>query len=242
MKILVTICARGASKGIPGKNLKYLSGKPLIQYTIELTNKLKLELNWDIKVSLSTDDLEIKKVVNRLGLETAYIRPEFLATDTAGKIDTIRDLLFFEESLINTKYDFVLDLDVTSPLRTIEDIENGFNSLISNSEAKTLFSVNNANRNPYFNMVERGINGFYGLIKKNPDGSSLTRQSAPQVFDLNASFYWYRRSFFDEKNNSPITDKSLVYVMNHICFDLDHNFDFLFMEYLIEQNKLDFDL
>ena len=63
MKILVTICARGGSKGIPGKNLKYLSGKPLIQYTIELTNKLKLELNWDIKVSLSTDDLEIKKVV-----------------------------------------------------------------------------------------------------------------------------------------------------------------------------------
>jgi CMP-N-acetylneuraminic acid synthetase len=59
---------------------------------------------------------------------------------------------------------------------------------------------------------------------------------------MNASFYWYRRSFFDSDLKSPITDKSLIFVMDHICFDLDHPIDFLFMEYLLENNKLDFEL
>lgn len=240
MKILITICARGGSKGIPGKNIKYLSGKPLIQYTIDLTNKLKLK--WNAKVALSTDDEEIKSVANQLGLYTEYDRPNRLATDVAGKIETIKDLLSYEENLISEKYDYILDLDVTSPFRTIVDLEVALNSIKANSEAESLFSVNNANRNPYFNMVEEGENGFYKLIKTNTNGGVQSRQLAPNVFDLNASFYWYRRSFFDKDYKSPITEKSLIYVMNHICFDLDHPIDFLFMEYLIDQRKLDFEL
>jgi CMP-N,N'-diacetyllegionaminic acid synthase len=238
MNILITICARGGSQGIPGKNIKPICGKPLINYTIDLTNKLKLK--WNSKVALSTDDQEIKAVAHNLGVRTVYNRPNFLATDTAGKIDTIKDLLLYEESLINDKYDFILDLDVTSPLRTLEDIEHALELMIANSEAMTLFSVNNASRNPYFNMVEENANGFYTLIKTNADGNVLSRQAAPKVYDLNASFYWYRRSFFDTDFKSPITDKSLVYVMNHICFDLDHPLDFLFMEFLLENKKLDF--
>lgn len=240
MNILITICARGGSKGIPGKNIKPICGKPLINYTIDLTNKLKLK--WNAKVALSTDDQEIKAVANNLGVFTAYNRPNFLATDTAGKIDTINDLLLYEESLINDKYDFILDLDVTSPLRTLEDIEQSLELMIANSEAMTLFSVNNAGRNPYFNMVEEKDNGFYSLVKTNIDGSVLSRQAAPKVYDLNASFYWYRRSFFETDLKSPITEKSLVYIMNHICFDLDHPVDFLFIEFLLENKKLDFDL
>jgi CMP-N-acetylneuraminic acid synthetase len=205
-----------------------------------LLHNTKLKLKWNAKVALSTDDQEIKAVAYNLGISTAYNRPFFLATDTAGKIDTIKDLLLYEESLINDKYDFILDLDVTSPLRTLEDIEHALELMIANSEAMTLFSVNNASRNPYFNMVEESANGFYNLVKTNIDGSILSRQEAPKVYDLNASFYWYRRSFFDTDLKSPITDKSLVYVMNHICFDLDHPIDFLFMEFLLENKKLDF--
>ena len=165
-----------------------------------------------------------------------------MASDTAGKIDTIKDILFYEEAQQNIKYDFILDLDVTSPLRNLTDIEKAFKIIQSNEDAKTLFSVNDAARNPYFNMVEENKNGFYSLVKTNPDGSLLTRQSAPKVYDLNASFYWYKRSFFDSETKSPITDQSLVYIMDHICFDLDHPIDFLFMEYLLINNKLDFEL
>lgn len=240
MKVLVTICARGGSKGIPGKNIKVINGKPLIAYTIELTNKIKSKFK--AKVALSTDDLQIKTVVESYDLFTSYIRPDYLATDTAGKIDTIKDLLLYEESLINEKYDFILDLDVTSPLRTLEDVEKALALIIAKPEAENLFSVNPAARNPYFNMVEENGSGFYSLVKTNPDGTLMTRQSAPKVYDLNASFYWYRRSFFDSGAKSAITDKSLIYEMDHVCFDLDHPVDFLFMEFLLENNKLDFEL
>ena len=69
-----------------------------------------------------------------------------------------------------------------------------------------------------------------------------TRQSAPVVYDLNASFYFYKRSFFDAGYNGAITDKSLIYVVPHICFDLDHPIDFEMISFLIASNKLDFEL
>ncbi len=240
MNILITICARGGSKGIPGKNIKIINGVPLIAYTIELAKKIQKKYN--ATITLSTDDIEIKKVAEDYGLITNYERPSFLATDIAGKIDTIKDVLLFEESLLKDKMDFILDLDVTSPLRTFEDIAQALQLLINKPEAQNLFSVNPAARNPYFNMVEENSNGFYSLVKTNPDGSVMTRQSAPKVFELNASFYWYRRSFFDSGVKSAITDKSIIYEMKHICFDLDHPVDFLFMEYLLQNDKLDFNL
>lgn len=240
MNILITLCARGGSKGIPGKNIKLIGGKSLIAYSIDLANKLKAE--WNVKIALSTDDSKIKEVAATHGVLTEYVRPEYLAIDVAGKIDTIKDLLLYEEYLVGSKYDFVLDLDVTSPLRTVDDVKKALELMIANSEAKNLFSVNNAARNPYFNMVEENGNGFYSLVKTKPDGNVMTRQSAPKVYDLNASFYWYRRSFFDTNSKSAITDKSLIYAMDHICFDLDHPVDFLFMEYLLQNDKLDFEI
>ena len=239
MNILITICARGGSKGIPKKNIKNINGIPLIEYSIRSANKYSEK--WNAKVALSTDDIEIKKVAENLGLITNYIRPDYLATDNAGKIDSINDLILYEESLIDCKFDFILDLDVTSPLRNLTDLENSF-QVILNSKANSLFSVNTASRNPYFNMVEENANGFFNLVKLNSDGTFMTRQSAPKVFELNASFYWYRRIFFENSYKSPITNESLIYLVPHICFDLDHPIDFDFMEYLIENEKLDFNL
>ena len=238
MTILITICARGGSKGIPGKNVRKLNGVPLIAYTIKIA-KVFAEHNGAV-VAISTDDDEIKNTAKQFGIVTNYTRPAHLATDEAGKIDTIRDLVFFEEKQAGYKYDLILDLDVTSPLRTIEDITTAFNLINTDSEALTLFSVNPAARNPYFNMVEKNNEGYYNLIKLNKDGSVMTRQSAPIVYDLNASFYWYKRIFFDMDLKSPITNQSLVFVMDHICFDLDHPIDFEFLEYLLVNKKIDF--
>jgi CMP-N-acetylneuraminic acid synthetase len=202
----------------------------------------QLREKFDAKISVSTDSDAIKLIAEKVGVLTSYTRPDYLATDAAGKADTIKDLLLYEESLVNIKYDYILDLDVTSPLRTLEDLERSFEILKNNKEALNLFSVNDAARNPYFNMVEKNNSGFYSLVKTKSDGSIMTRQSAPKVYDMNASFYWYRRSFFESNFNTAITNKSLIYKMNHTCFDLDHPIDFLFMEYLLENNKLDFQL
>lgn len=239
MKGLVTICARGGSKGIPGKNIKSINGKPLIAYSLDVATELSKRYNLDI--FLSTDSDEIKNVVSSLGfpnINVEYDRPDFLASDTAGKLDAIVDVYQFAEKANNVKYDFVIDLDVTSPLRTAEDLAASVELLFNNNEALNLFSVSPANRNPYFNMVEEKESGFYELCKK---GQFLTRQSAPRVFDMNASFYIFKKAFFADNHKTVITDRSLVYEVPHLCFDLDHQIDFEFMSFLLENKKLDFD-
>ena len=105
MNILITICARGGSKGIPGKNIKIMNEVPLINYTISLAKKVQKK--YSAIVTLSTDDIEIKNVAEVCGLTTEYERPYFLATDEAGKIDTIRDVLKYEEEARNLKFDFI---------------------------------------------------------------------------------------------------------------------------------------
>lgn len=237
MEILITLCARGGSKGIPGKNIRLINGKPLIAYSIAHANAFATIHKADI--SLSTDSIEIKEVAKKLGLETNYIRPDSISLDVTGKMETILHLLNYEESKRHKKYQYILDLDISSPLRTLEDLLQGFNKIFSDPQALNLFSVNPANRNPYFNMVELQENGYFGLVNK---GNFLTRQSAPEVYDLNASFYFFKRSFFDQNNLKTISEKSLIHVMKHICFDLDHPVDFEFMEFLLENKKLGFEI
>jgi len=237
MRILITICARGGSKGIQGKNIRLMNNRPLILYTIEIANAFVQKYGGDI--SLSTDDKEIKQIAETFGLRTQYQRPNHLATDGTGKLQVIEDLLVYEELRKKIKYDYILDLDVSSPLRNLSDLTAAFELISNDLKALNLFSVNPANRNPYFNMVEQQANGYFGLVKT---GLFLTRQSAPKVYDLNASFYFYRRAFFEKDDKITINDRSLIYEMRHICFDLDHLIDFEFMEYLILNNKLDFEL
>ena len=238
MNLLITICARGGSKGIPGKNIRTLNDKPLIAYSIDIANTFAKKHNADM--ALSTDSIDIKSMAAEYGLVTEYTRPEFLSGDSAGKIDTIADIKSYSEKVNGKKYDYVLDLDVTSPLRTLQDLEDAWEALKTNPAALNIFSVNPANRNPYFNMVESSGNGFFGLVKKSQNIKS--RQSAPLVYDMNASFYFYRSSFFDEGWKISITDRSLIYVMPHICFDLDHPHDFVIMEIMLKEKLMGFSI
>lgn len=238
MKLLLTICTRGGSKGIPGKNIKKLNGKPLIEYSIEIAKRFR-DLYENVEIVLSTDSDDIMKVAKECGLHSDYRRPDFLANDMAGKIDVIRDILLVCEKRNKKRYDYVLDLDVTSPLRTTDDLLRALEIIEKDTAAVNIFSVSKAGRNPYFNVVEKKSNGYYGIIKQK-DELILTRQSAPEVYDMNASFYFYRRCFFDLGYKGVVTDRSLIYLMPHICFDLDHPIDFEIMSYLLGQDKLDF--
>lgn len=240
MKILITICARGGSKGIPVKNIKQLNGKPLIYYTIQVARQFQQAYK-EVSIALSTDSEEIMRVAENYGLKSDYHRPEYIAGDTVGKMDAIRDVLFWKEKTIHCQFDYILDLDVTSPLRNLQDLSEAFEIIQKNEAANNLFSVSPAGRNPYFNMVEQKENGFFALVKQT-EGVVLTRQSAPKVYEMNASFYFYRRAFFDLGYKSAITDKSLIYEVHHSCFDLDHKIDFEILSYLMVNNKLDFDL
>jgi CMP-N,N'-diacetyllegionaminic acid synthase len=107
--------------------------------------------------------------------------------------------------------------------------------LLSDANANNLISVSPANRNPYFNMVEKRGSYFF---KVKDTHNFKSRQVAPEVFDLNASFYFYNRGFFDQNNDSVFTDKTLVYNVPHLCFDIDEPIDLEFMSFLLEKNKL----
>jgi CMP-N,N'-diacetyllegionaminic acid synthase len=235
MKILITICGRGGSKGIPGKNIKKLNGVPLIAYSIHLAKQFALK--YDADITISTDDVNIKDTAASFGITTNYIRSAVLATDEAGKIPTIYDVLIFEELSRKTRYDYILDLAICSPLRTLKDIEEAFTMINNDNSALNLFSVSIAKANPYFNLVEKNSNNYYSLIKKS---QFLTRQSTPLVYELNGAFYFYKRSFFDLGLNTVMTDFSLIYLIKHITIDLDQPNDFEYLDYLIQNNKIDF--
>lgn len=233
MNILVTICARGGSKGIPGKNIKTVGSKPLLAYTAEAA--LAFAGRHEAEVILSTDSEKILSVGRECGLPTDYMRPDFLADDHCGKPDAIRHAMLWSEQRTGKTYDMVVDLDVTSPIRTLDDIENCLRKLESDPEALTVFSVSPASRNPYFNMVQRQPSGYYGVVLA---GMYTTRQSAPPVYDMNASIYVYRRQALMAEPPRAVTDRSLVYVMDHVCFDLDEPADYDYLAYLIDTGRI----
>lgn len=231
--ILITICARGGSKGIPGKNIKDVGGKPLLAYTIKVAKEFA-ELH-NAEIILSTDSDEIIGVGKEYGLCSEYVRPESLANDTCGKPEAIKDAMLWAEKKYGKKYDYIIDLDVTSPIRTLLDVEECLSMIERDGEALTIFSVNPCARNPYFNMVQENEDGYYSVVL---GGKYTTRQSAPTVYDMNASIYVYRREVFDLEHPRAVTPRSLVYVMDHICFDLDEPSDYDYLAYLLDNNKI----
>lgn len=228
--LLITICARSGSKGVKNKNLRELAGKPLISYTINQAKKWGKGRH----IVVSTDSPEIAQVAKDFGAEVPFLRPSELATDITGKIEVIRHALTICEQKYNEKFDCVMDLDVTSPVRLVKDLENVY-ELFCKKKPRTLFSVVNAHRNPYFNMVEETIDGKVHLCK---NGDFVTRQSAPKVYDLNASIYIYDREYLlNKKNTSAISNNSVIYLMDDISrIDIDSELDFKFIEFLIKEH------
>ena len=234
MRIIGSICARGGSKGVKNKNTRLLLEKPLMIYTIDAF-KAWGQAN---RIVCSTDSLEIQKIAVENGIEAPFLRPKHLATNKAGKLDVFKHLLNFCEEEENEKYDFYIDLDVTSPLRTAKDIDNAFTKL-ANSDADLICSCYRAERNPYFNMMELDEIGYAHLCKK-PIENIVTRQQAPQVYSLNASIYIYRRDFLVSTDYS-YSGKTLLYEMSEHSIDIDRQIDFDFVEYLVKEEKFKFD-
>ncbi|MFH1074381.1 MAG: acylneuraminate cytidylyltransferase family protein [Candidatus Firestonebacteria bacterium] len=229
--LLVTVCARSGSKGVKGKNIRNLCGKPLIAYTIEQVK----EWGKFTRLICSTDSKKISEIASKYGAEVPFLRSKRLADDKASKTDALRHALIHAEKFYGIKFDALLDLDVTAPIRTPQDIEN----IVKLFKAKLpdcVFSVVRAHRNPYFNMVEEKPDGTVKACKK-LRGIVLRRQDAPQVFDMNASMYVYKRNFLlNPENKMPYSKKALVYEMPaHTGFDIDSEFDFRLIEALVKK-------
>ncbi len=228
MSVLCTICARAGSKGVPSKNLRPISGKPLIAHSIEQARACRLI----DKIIVSTDGEDIARIAREAGAEVPFLRPRELATDEAPKLAAIQHAArcVLEN---NEHYEFVIDLDPTSPLRLPADIENAF-KLFLQSDANNLYSVCRARKNPYYNMVEIDERGYSRLSK--PLGRELSgRQAAPAVYEMNASIYIFRTAFLLSPAAALHSEKTIVYVMPvERSIDIDTPLDFKTVESLLK--------
>lgn len=230
-KVLCTICARGGSKGVKNKNIKELCGKPLIAYTIEQAVASELFEH----IVISTDSDAIASVAKEYGADVFFKRSAEMASDTAGKLDVIRDAFIRSEAHYQETFDYLIDLDATAPLRSVEDIINSFNQLLKNNN-DNLITAMPSRRSPYFNLVEVDLNGKVALSKK-LDGTVLRRQDAPKSYDMNASIYiWKRDAILNE--NSLFLDSTGLYVMpEERSIDIDNELDFEFVEFLMRKQN-----
>jgi CMP-N,N'-diacetyllegionaminic acid synthase len=228
-KIICTICARKGSKGLPGKNIKKIGSIPLIGISILQAKKTKL---FD-KIVVSTDCEKIKKISKYYGAECWFLRDKKLSGDKQGKLPVIIDLLHRAETKFNKKYDYVCDLDPTSPLRTIKDVKNAFMRFKS-KDADNLITGCESQKNPYFNMVVLE-NRKVTLAKKNGK-TYLSRQMAPKVYDMNASIYFWKRSILLKKK--LFNPKTVLYEMPvERSIDIDNIIDFINVNSIIKVFK-----
>ncbi|WP_374669156.1 cytidylyltransferase domain-containing protein [Ramlibacter sp.] len=226
---LATICARGGSKGLPGKNIRDFAGRPLIAHTIAQA----LACPALDAVMVSTDDPAIAEVARAAGAQVPVLRPAHLATDEAGKLPVIEHLVAHLESQGQTVAT-VVDLQPTSPLREPSDIAA---ALALSARAGLVLSVCEARDNPYFNLVEQGADGIVRLSKS---AGFARRQDAPAVYALNGSIYVWRRDALAQAARAGLWSVPAVpYVMPRWkSADIDDLEDFEYALWLHQRHGL----
>ncbi len=239
-QVLITVCGRAGSKGFKNKNLKSLLGIPLIHYTLACAKYFKENvINADVDICVNTDSPELISLAQKTGTPLHIInRPAELCGDTVGKFEVFRHCLKTMEEQLHKVYDYVIDLDITSPLRTLDDTLFAFERIRKNTKAELVITGCPSRRNPYFNMVEK--KGEF--VEKVINIPMEARQQAPRVYDMNASIYVLRTPFMrDERKKMILEAKSIIYEMyDTAVLDIDSEEDFELMEvitkYLFSKN------
>lgn len=226
MKPLVVIPARGGSKGVLRKNIKLLGGKPLIQYTIEAAREVFL----DEVICVSTDDLEIKQVVENLGLKVPFLRPAELATDQSGTYEVLLHAIDFYEQK-GYYPDTLILLQATSPFRTGQHIKEALELFDKNCEL--VISVKETKANPYSVLREENSEGWLEKLKP---VNFTRRQDLPKVWELNGAIYIVNIASI---KSTPLSQLNHVrkYIMDDICsHEIDAPFDWIIAEEILRIN------
>lgn len=236
MRMLFTICGRAGSKGVKNKNLKNFLGVPLVYYTLAAVCEYKKYLADDdiVDVVLNTDSDRLAEIVcGQRELSVFVIHREGeLAGDSIPKVAVIKNCLQKSEEHFGYTYDVVVDLDITSPLRTAQDVKNAVDRKLFLKETDVVYSVAPSRRNPYFNMV-REEDGFSSIVIPS---DFTARQQAPMIYDMNASIYVY--SPIALKNKPSIgffhSNCSFIVMKDTGILDIDSEEDFKLMQVIAE--------
>ncbi len=233
MNILFTLCGRAGSKGVRGKNARDFLSVPLCWYSMAgiffyIKDHTSSIDNVDVVLNTDSEDLiHLVEQVKELPV-TIFKRDESLAGDKVPKVDVIFDCLNRAERAFNRNYDVVVDLDITSPLRTVEDIKNAIEKKISRNEVDVVYSVAPSRRNPYFNMVKEENSFFCKAIPS----CFTTRQEAPVFYDMNASIYAYSPTALKEKDHPTFFNSNCdaIVMQDTGILDIDSEEDYELMQ------------
>lgn len=230
-KILALIPARGNSKGLPGKNIKPLLGKPLIGWTIEQA----LATEVIDKVVVTTDDKTIMEISQSFGADVPFLRPLELAGDSSPTIDAIFHAVdWFEKH--DEHFDILVLLEPTSPLREVEDIQSGIIKLVDNlNGANTLVSLGEiALENPYITKV---VEDGYVLPLMNSDRSITQRQQQPVIYFPYGVIYAATISSL-KKKKTFYQEKTIPYFIKRWQnYEIDDIYDFLCVEAILNHKS-----
>jgi CMP-N-acetylneuraminic acid synthetase len=225
------IFARGGSKGVPGKNIRMLGGKPLIAWSIEQARAVKrIE-----RVLVSTDSEEIASVARQYGAEVPFLRPAHLAQDNSPEWLAWRHGLEFFRNLVGEMPDVMVSVPTTAPLRLPEDIDACLDEY-ERGNVDAVVTVSDAHRSPYFNMVTVDVDGFAKLVVQ-PEKDIKCRQDAPSVFDITTVAYAVSPNFVLQRNGIFEGRVRAVRVPTERALDIDTPFDFRIAELLINERK-----
>ena len=229
MNITCVIGARGGSKGVAGKNIRPLLGKPLIAWSIEQA----LACPGINRVVVSTDSPAIARVAVSHGALVPFMRPDALADDKAGKWEVWQHALqACDQHFPEEPIDLFVDLDCTSPLRDVADISKAI-AQFQDSYVDAVFSVCEARKNPYFNMLEV-VDGYQRICKQLPN-PIVRRQDAPKVFEHVASIYVLSPAYL-RTGTGLLSGRTQGYDIGvDKSLDIDSEFDFELIEYLMRK-------
>ena len=219
---LFVITARGGSKGLPGKNIRNLCGKPLIAYSIDVARAFVS----DEDICVSTDSQEIIEIVERYGLKVPFVRPTELATDSATSNDVlVHAVKFFANQ--GKKFKRLVLLQPTSPLRSIEDVQGAID--LYRSDIDMVVSVTKSHAPAV--LCSDNSEGFVQLFfNKNAVG----RQAVPEMYEYNGAVYVVNVASLMEKGLGGFT-KSVKFVMNkQNSIDIDDIYDFTLVESIMK--------
>jgi N-acylneuraminate cytidylyltransferase len=228
MKTLYIIPARGGSKGIPGKNIKPLAGKPLIAYSVEVAQQLAP----DCDICVTTDDLEIIATVENMGIKVPFERPAELATDHSGTYEVLLHALnHYEQQGIS--YDRIVLLQPTSPFRTVDDVNNCLK--LYTPDIDMVVSVKQASANPYYNAFETDENGFLHISKG--EGNYTRRQDAPPVWEYNGAVYVINAQSLRKMPLNKFPRRRMCEMSAEHSIDLDTPTDWLIAESILKSRE-----
>lgn len=231
MDAVAFIFARGGSKGLPGKNIRPLHGKPLIAWSIECAQAVH-EIR---RVIVSTDSEEIARIAIEYGAEVPFFRPPELANDNSPEWMAWRHALNYLIQDEGTLPDAMISLPATAPLRTVDDIENCLNEF-EDGLSDVVITVSEAHRSPYFNMVEENPDGFAELVIPQQEVVAR-RQDSPIVYDMATVAYVVKPEFVLNRQSLFEGKVKAVQIPKERAIDIDTLFDFKIAEMLLKEAK-----